>query len=688
MPAMAETVIGRAAAAPENSIPLAGQGTGRSMGDHARGAALLAVLLMLLATAATVSNLSAQLPAALWAGALFAPDIDDMRQVLVHYSFLPRLAVSLLCGAALGLAGAVLQQVLRNPLASPETIGVSAGAYLALALATLAAPSLLAHGREWVALAGGTAAVAAVFALSWHKGLSPLSVVLAGLVVSLYAGAIGAALVVLKHEWLVSLFIWGAGTLGQQDWTTTLWLLPRLAAAALAIGLMLRPLTLLGLGDEGASSLGLPLTACRFAGLAAAVSLTAFVVAAVGVIGFVGLAAPALARIGGARRFGQHLVWAPLVGAVLLWAADQGVQIVTGPQGDLLPTGAITALLGAPLLLWLLPRLALGLELPSLSADRLPRVSRPGLLLGSLGLSLVVLAGLALFCGPGPDGWSVAFGDQFSSLMSWRLPRVAAALAAGAMLAMAGVMMQRLTGNPMASPEVLGISAGAALGMVVALFTLADAGRTAQTAAAALGAFAALSVTLAMGRHAAYAPERLLLAGVALAALFDGLILILTASGDPRAVLLLNWYTGSTYGVDAAAAALTCFLAVVLLGLSLPFMRWLDILPLGPAAARSLGLNLGAAGLLVLLITAALTAASTLIVGPFTFIGLLAPHLARRLGLARALPQAAGAVLGGAVIMVAADWIGRTAIFPRQIPAGLVATLIGGPVLMWLLRRR
>jgi iron complex transport system permease protein len=66
----------------------------------------------------------------------------------------------------------------------------------------------------------------------------------------------------------------------------------------------------------------------------------------------------------------------------------------------------------------------------------------------------------------------------------------------------------------------------------------------------------------------------------------------------------------------------------------------------------------------------------------------MAPHLARRLGLARALPQAVGAVLAGALIMVCADWIGRTAIFPRQIPAGLVATLIGGPVLMWLLRRR
>lgn len=641
-------------------------------------AILLCAALAALAVAATIPNLAVQLPPALWLKALALPEIDDMRQVLVHYAFLPRLAVSLLCGAALGLAGAVLQQVLRNPLASPETVGVSAGAYLALALATLFSPALLSFGREWVALAGALVALAAVFALSWHKGLSPLSVVLAGLVVSLYAGAISAALIVLRHEWLASLFIWGSGSLGQQDWKTTLWLLPRLSLAALAIGLMARPLTLLGLDDEGARSLGLPLGVYRFSGLAAAVALIAFVVAAVGVVGFVGLAAAALARIGGARRLGQRLVMAPLIGAALLWAADQGVQLLTGPQGDHLPTGAITALLGAPLLLWLLPRLALGAELPAPAAERLPRASPPGLLLATIGLSLFLLLALVLCYGPGPHGWSFVLGDQLAPLLSWRLPRVSAALAAGAMLALAGLMMQRLTGNPMASPEVLGISAGAALGMMAALFSVAGPSRPLQMMAA----------TLALGRRAAYAPERLLLAGVALTALFDALILVLTATGDPRAMLLLNWLTGSTYGVDADSALLTAAAALCLFLVAPLFIRWLDMLPLGASAVMALGLDVRKVRFAVLLMVAALTAASTLIVGPLTFIGLMAPHLARRLGLSRALPQAVGAVLLGALIMVAADWIGRTAIFPRQIPAGLVATLISGPVLMGLLRRR
>ncbi|TIT86707.1 MAG: Fe(3+)-hydroxamate ABC transporter permease FhuB, partial [Mesorhizobium sp.] len=169
-----------AASMAQSRTSFAGAAVSRA-GGWPLGAILLSAVLAAFGLAASVANLAAQLPALLWFDAMFRPDIDDMRQVLIHYAFLPRLAVSLLCGAALGLAGTVLQQVLRNPLASPETVGVSAGAYLALALATLAAPSLLAFGREWVALAGAFAALAAVLALSWHKSLSPLSVVLAGL---------------------------------------------------------------------------------------------------------------------------------------------------------------------------------------------------------------------------------------------------------------------------------------------------------------------------------------------------------------------------------------------------------------------------------------------------------------------------------------------------------------------------
>ncbi len=654
------------------------------MGERQRlGPAAIVALLALAAAAISVSTLALRLPVTLWPDALFAPDSGDVRQMLVRYSFAPRLATSLLCGAALGLAGALLQLALRNPLASPTTLGISAGANLALALAMLWAPGLLAFGREWIAMAGGLVTVLIVLALSWHKRLSPLTVVLAGMVVSLYCGALAALLVLFNTHYLAGLFIWGGGSLSQQDWTIAAFLWPRLALALGAAALLVRPLTLLTLDDDHARSLGLRVPLVRLAALALAVALTGVVVGTVGVIGFIGLAAPALVTVAGARRVAPRLIWSALLGAVLLWLTDQCVQRLSGDAGEMLPTGAITAVFGSPLLLWLLPRLRLSLHLPSGLGGSISRANRPLLLIVGLGLGLVVLLTLSVSVGRGLEGWSLS-----ADLLEWRWPRALAALSAGIMLACAGGVLQRLTGNPMASPEVLGVSAGAAFGLIVAMFTLAEVGRGAQFGAATLGAFLALLAILAFGRGGAATPERVLLAGVALGAMFDALVTALMAGGDPRAAQLLNWMTGSTYAVDATDARVATAAAALALG-SLPLLaRWLDIVPLGALTSSAIGLHPRRSHGLLLLVTAALTAVSTLLIGPLTFVGLMAPHLARFLGLQRALPQLVGAALIGGVIMVAADWLGRIVAFPWQIPAGLAATFIGCPALMWLLARR
>lgn len=118
--------------------------------------------------------------------ALSSLDVTTPSSLVLHYSWWPRLTIALTAGAALGLAGVLMQQVLRNPLAAPTTLGVASGANLALMIATLVAPGLLALGREWVALSGGALAMGLVFALGWRRGLSPGVVVLGGLVVNLY----------------------------------------------------------------------------------------------------------------------------------------------------------------------------------------------------------------------------------------------------------------------------------------------------------------------------------------------------------------------------------------------------------------------------------------------------------------------------------------------------------------------
>ena len=644
--------------------------------------AALVLVLAVFAAALSAESLYARIGTGSLVQALVRP--GAMGEVVVHFSWLPRLLVSWLCGAALGLSGVLMQQVLRNPLASPTTLGVSAGAHLALVVATLAVPGLAGFGREAVALAGSGVAAVLVFSLAWNKGLAPLAVVLAGMVVSLYFGALGATLVLFNQNYLAGLFIWGAGSLAQQDWDVVVHLAPLVAASGLGAALMVRPLALLDLDEEGARSLGVPLVGLRLAALALAVVLAAAVVSAVGVVGFIGLAAPALATLAGARTFAARLVWGPLIGAALLWLTDQLVQLLAGLYGDLVPTGALTALFGTPLLLWLLPRLQRDVRPPRMVAPVLePRLERPGLALGQVAVVLCVLLLPALLLSHLAGGWSLDLSGDF---LDWRWPRVAAALAAGGLLAMAGTVTQRVTGNPMASPEVLGLTSGAALALIVVVMALPGADRATEIAAGAAGAALTTFGLLALTRRAAFAPDSILLAGIALGALFDALVVAVTASGDPRAMTLLAWLAGSTARVGEAEAVTGLVALAVLGAAAVPFSRWLDLLPLGAATAGAVGVDVKLARLLLLL-TAVMTATATLIVGPLTFVGLLAPHLARLAGFSRALPHLIAAAFIGALVMVGADVLGRTLIYPRQIPTGLLATLIGAPYLLWRIRR-
>lgn len=652
-----------------------------------RRPALLAALTLGIAVALFLRGFTAGLPPEQWWPALTGPDPAAIPQILAHYSLLPRFVVGLLAGAALGLAGVLFQQVLRNPLAEPGTLGVFAGAKLALAAAMLGGGGLTTFGQGSIVLLGGSASLLLVLALSWRRRLAPLAVILSGLVVTLFLDAVTRMLVLFNHGVLADLFLWQAGSLSQNNWGSVLYLAPRLALAAVFTLVLLRPLTLLDLDEAGARSLGLPLAATRLLALGLAVLLSAFVVSAVGVVGFIGLAGPAIARHAGARRFRDRLLWGPLLSAGLLLLTDQLLQL--GGVGRLLPAGALTAILGAPLLLWLLGRLRPGGGPPAgallLSAARL---ARPWAWIGGGLLLLVPLIWVALAFGPVPDGWRWSSGEELELLLPWRAPRVAAALGAGFMLGLAGVLLQRLTGNPLASPELLGISSGAALALILVAFLAPWLERPMMILAATAGAGLALLAILALGRRSGYAPEHLLLAGVALATIQSSVMVVILVGGDPRTVQLLSWLAGSTYGLTGRDAAFTCGLAL-LLALLVPLSaRWLEILPLGTPVGRALGLSPARSRLLLLLLTALLTAAATLTVGPLGFVGLMAPHLARLLGIQRPTPQLFAAGLLGAGIMVTADWLGRVIAFPWQIPAGLVATVIGGCYFVWLMRRR
>lgn len=611
-----------------------------------------------------------------------------LEQLLFWHSLLPRTLTALLAGAALGLSGALLQRVLRNPIADSSTLGIASGAQLALTMAAAHAPALIAYSREAVALSGGLATVGIVLGLSWRRGLDPITVVLSGMVISLVAAALSATVILAKGEYVLSLFIWGAGSLNQQSWDAALALAPRLALGFAAALLLLRPLAVLGLDDSSARGLGLALHGSRLLVIAVAVWLAATVTAELGIIGFVGLAAPAFARIAGARTPRQILLAAPAIGAVVLSLTDSAVQLLGSGTADLAPTGAATALLGGPLLLWLLPRVRMVLRTQAGVPPGPPhRVALPWRASAWLAGVTILLAIGALALGRGPDGWTIASGALLGDLLPFRAPRIAAAGAAGAMLGAAGTLMQRLTGNPLAGPEVLGVSAGGGVGLAVTLFLVPVASPLHLVLGIAAGSLAVLLAMLGLAARSGFGPERLLLAGIAMGALCMALVSTVLAQGDLRAYLLLTWMSGSTNRVGEVEAWTGVIAAAFLIAPLFLFRRWLDILPLGAGASRGIGLGLSSSRLTLAAFGALLTGFASFLIGPLSLVGLIAPHLARLAGFARGNHQLLAALLIGAATMVLADWLSRIIAFPYQVPVGLFAALIGGPYLIWLLGR-
>ncbi|PAU38857.1 Fe3+-hydroxamate ABC transporter permease FhuB [Vibrio coralliilyticus] len=621
---------------------------------------------------------------------LFQADWMSPESVRLHLTWWPRFFTTLIAGAALAAAGVLMQQVLRNPLASPSTLGVASGASFALMMATLYAPWLLTFSKSLIALLGGVGTMALVFALSWRRALSPTVVVVSGLVINLYFGAVSTVLLMMNQDKLAGLMIWGAGSLVQTGWSDIAYLAPRLGLAIGISFLFVKPLTLLELSEEGAKSLGVSLAKLRVICLGLAVLLTSWVVAKVGVIGFVGLAAPAIARATGVHRLVPKLIVSMLLGGLLLTLTDLLIQQLPGIAAMIVPTGAATAALGAPILLWLLPRLSMRSQTQTQTvmtrhSEQVKSLNRHAIAL----VALVIPVALFIFSTTSiqSSGWQwLVFSGEWN-LLEWRWPRLVAAALAGVMLATAGTVIQRLSGNPMASPEVIGISSGTALGLIIAMFSGIGVSLVGLYLGGLVGAMASLSVIVLLNRKSGFQPERVLLTGVAITALMNAVQSFVLAGGDPRSYQVLAWLSGSTYFVTEATLLPLAVATFVLVGFSFLTARWLDILPLGEASSRALGVKVGQARGLLLLLVALLTVSATLVVGPLSFIGLMAPHLARLFGFSRAREHLICSALVGMGLMLLADWLGRQMLYPQEIPAGLVASLIGGMYLMWGLRR-
>lgn len=280
---------------------------------------------------------------------------DFDHNVIVNLRLL-RLVAAVIVGAALGVAGVLLQAIIRNPLGEPHILGLNAGAALAVVL-TSALGLTLPFGRPLIAAVGAGTLFLLVLMLSsaGRVGLTPMKVTLCGVALSAFTASITAAILILDEQTLQALRTWLAGDLAGLSWATTqtaAWV----AAAGWALSVWLAPsLNTLALGDKMAQGLGLSLLRTRFLALLATALLCGAAVAIAGPIGFIGLVVPQLIR----RLVSVDLrVMVPLsacCGALVLLLADIAARVLFTPHE--LATGVMTALVGAPVFILMATRL-------------------------------------------------------------------------------------------------------------------------------------------------------------------------------------------------------------------------------------------------------------------------------------------------------------------------------------------
>ena len=260
----------------------------------------------------------------------------------------PRTAAAAMVGAALGLSGAVMQGLLRNPLADPAVLGVSAFSGLGAAIALATGLAAVAGAVEGAALIGALASGAALAVLA-ARLREPEALILFGVALSAMGGALTALVFNLSPSPVATAEVlsWLMGSVANRSWNDLIWALPPMALGAGLCAYAARGLTALTLGEETAATMGLPMARLRAAAVAGAALLTGASVAMAGIIGFVGLAAPHLVRAGSDNEPGRTLLPSALAGALLLILADLIGRLI--PSEVELKLGVLTALFGAPL---------------------------------------------------------------------------------------------------------------------------------------------------------------------------------------------------------------------------------------------------------------------------------------------------------------------------------------------------
>lgn len=312
------------------------------------GGILILLLAVLIGISCGVADLSWH---ELKDGLFFGVQSENYR--IVYLIRMPRVFCGILAGTNLALAGCILQGILRNPLADPGIIGVTAGAGLFAMVIMIILPEIT-NLVPIAAFVGAMVAVAIVFALSWQRGVQPLRMILAGVAVAAFFGGAQTALMVFYSDRIQSTINWMAGGFQGASWSHVSMILPYTLLGLAAVFFISRWLNALQLGEDTARSIGLPVEKIRFVLLILAALLAASAVSVAGMLGFVGLVIPHMVRLVTGSDFDYLLPCSAIWGAAFVSMTDSAARLALAPVE--VPVGVFMSFFGAPFFLYLLKK--------------------------------------------------------------------------------------------------------------------------------------------------------------------------------------------------------------------------------------------------------------------------------------------------------------------------------------------
>ncbi|MEN1987577.1 iron ABC transporter permease [Paenibacillus hubeiensis] len=621
---------------------------------------------------------------------------DTLEHNMVWDLRMPRTVIGILSGGALAVAGAMLQTITRNPLAASDTLGINAGAYFAVVFGTVMFPGVLQKSPFLFAALGGLLAAVAAYVMGGGRSSSPVRLALSGMIISMVLGSFTSALHIFFSMETQGLFLWGSGTLVQNDWSGVTYAWPWVIGITLVAFFLSRQWDVLDLDESTAASLGQRVGMIRAVGLLVSVLLAAVIVSVIGPIGFVGLVAPHLVRLSGARSHRWLLPGAFVWGAALLIAADVLSKMIHKSSLEL-PTGAMMAIIGAPWLIWLvLTRMkaangpAANTSMSTGSRGRRWPFRRLAVLFTVVTVGVTLLS--TMFGGmriPLADLLPSLFSSDgpFSAMVQLRIPRTLVAAGAGAALAIAGVLIQMAVRNPLADASVVGVTSGAGLGAMMVMILWTGVPIYMVPLAAIVGAVIAAGIIFSLSWNKGLNPSAVLLVGIAISAITGAGIQILIIVGSLYGGSSYIWLTGSTYARTWDQVKIIAAFLVILIPVAWWLARRFELLVFDDQSASGLGLHVRRTRLLAMATGVLLAAGAVACVGTVGFIGLIAPHMVRLLTghhLRRSMFLSA---LVGALLLVLTDTIGRTVMAPTEIPSGLLIAIIGAPYFLYLMYR-